>query len=136
MSKISPITNNNTANDDDVIDYDDVTVVPAIVIVCVLATPILLVFVALIIQHVRTKQRVKRAVQKRSLGKHPSKKRGQGSCCCCCFPAPTYYYDSERGFDRLVKDHGEEEDSGNGNDVIDGFSSTDDEEEDLFTRKA
>lgn len=105
-------------------DDSDVTVVPAVVVVCVLATPIILVFVALLIQHMRTKSRVRRAAQKRSLNNASSGR--SSSCCCCCF-APKYYYDSERGFDRLVKGY----ESGE----ADNFSSTDDEE-DLFTRKA
>ena len=105
---------------------DEVTVVPAVVVVCVLATPIVLVFIALLIQHVRMKGRVRRAAQKRSLN---SSSNSKSSCCCCV--SPKYYYDSERGFDRLVKGYKDGDKMGG-----DDFSSDDEEEEDLFTRKA
>ena len=104
-------------------DDDDITVIPAVVVVAVLATPIILVFVALIIQHVRLKHRVKRAAQKRTLDNYTK----TGVCTCCC-ATPKYYYDSQRGFDRLVKGFNEDDDEN------EELSSS--EEEDLFTRKA
>ena len=113
----TPSVNNSNGLD------EDITVVPAVVVVCVLATPIILVFVALLIQHVRTKSRAQRAARKRTLSNPTS-----GSSCCCCF-ARKYYYDGERGFDRLVKGY----ESGEADD----FSSPDDDDEDeLFSRKA
>ena len=103
---------------------DEITVVPAVVVVAVLATPIILVFVALIIQHFRLKGRVRRAAQRRTLDTY-----SKGGLCTCCCATPKYYYDSKRGFDKLIK---------NSYELNAEETSTSDEEEenDLFTRKA
>lgn len=97
---------------------EDVTIVPAVVVIAVLATPILLVLVALIVQRMHMRRKVQRAVKQRQLQPRPTNK---GVCGWCCAP-PRYYYDSNRDFDKLVR--GSTDDS------------TDDEEEDLFSRKA
>lgn len=96
---------------------DDVTMVPAVVVVVVLATPIVLVFVAAIIQHMRFKSRQKEVLrQKRQNKLHPKNKE---LCFGCCV-TPRYYYDGNRGFDKLIQEYSEESA----------------EEEDLFSRKA
>ena len=87
----------------------------AIVIIAI----IVLVLMAAIIQHLRFKHARKKAVK--SLRKNPMRDRHLELCFGCC-ATPRYYYDGNRGFDKLMKEHSD-------------ISSTDDEE-DLFTRKA
>lgn len=99
----------------------ETTVIPAVVVVTVLAIPIVLVLIALLMQIMRKRHRVMKAAHKRQLQTKSTSNR-RGLCAqCCCFTRK-YYYDTSRGFDKLVKGSTDE--------------STDDEEEDLFTRKA
>lgn len=103
---------------------DDITVVPAVVVVAVLATPIILVLVALFIQHVRLKRRVNQAARRRTLDTY-----SKGGLCTCCCVTPRYYYDGKRGFSQLIKGNYK-------NDENTTSSEEEEEEEDLFTRKA
>ena len=86
----------------------DSTVVPAIVVVTVLATPIALIFAAATIQHLRFKHKRNTALNKRnSAALMPKSKSGCFSCC----KSKKYYYDNKRGFDKLIGEEDSEESS-------------------------
>ena len=94
---------------------DEPSVVPAIVVVVVLATPIGLICAAATIQHLRFKHQRNKALRKRSEeALAPKSKNGCFSCC----RTKKYYYDNKRGFDKLI-----------------GEEDSEESEEDYFVRK-
>lgn len=94
---------------------DEPSVVPAIVVVVVLATPIALICAAATIQHLRFKHKRDKALRNRSEeALVPKSKSGCFSCC----RTKKYYYDNKRGFDKLI-----------------GEEDSEESEEDYFVRK-
>ena len=88
-------------------DADPATL-PAIIVISILAVPILLVCIAAVVQNVRAR-RVKKAVLERDRMKNLDSPHTK--TCCGCIVTSRYYYDSRRGFDKLIGD-GSESDEG------------------------
>eukprot|EP00795_Rhopilema_esculentum_P006077 gene6077-11458_t len=94
---------------------DESNLIPAIVVVVVLATPIALICAAATIQHLRFKHQREKALRRRNEDALSSKpKHGCFSCC----RTKKYYYDHKRGFDKLI-----------------GEDDSDESEDDYFVRK-
>ena len=95
-------------------DENDTTIIPTLVIVVVLATPIALICAAATIQHLRFKYKRDKALRKRnreSLG-------STGGSGCLGRTKRYYYHDDRRGFDKLI-----------------GEADSEESEDDYFVRK-
>jgi len=82
---------------------DDGDIVPALVVVVVLATPIALICAAATIQHLRFKYRRDKVLRKRNRESLGTK---NGSS--CFGRTKMYYHDERRGFDKLLENDSEE----------------------------
>eukprot|EP00794_Sanderia_malayensis_P009678 gene9678-10665_t len=83
-------------------------IVPAIVVISVLATPIALICAAATIQHLRFKHKRDKAVKKRNSAALIPK--SQSGCLSCC-QTKKYYYGNKRGFDKLIGEDDSDESS-------------------------
>lgn len=83
---------------------DEANLIPAVVVVAVLATPIALICAAAVIQHLRFKQKRNKAIRNRSEEALSSRRSG-----CFCCRTKKYYYDNKRGFDKLIGNEESEE---------------------------
>ncbi len=89
-------------------ESDEAPIVPAIVVVAVLATPIALICAAATIQHLRFKHKRDKAIKKRNANALMPKSR---SGCFSCCKTKKYYYDNKRGFDKLIGEDDSDESS-------------------------
>ena len=87
-------------------DEDDANLIPALVVVVVLATPIALICAAATIQHLRFKHKKNKVLRKRNEDALSPK---NGTACFGCCRTKKYYYDNKRGFDKLIGEQDSEE---------------------------
>ena len=87
-------------------DETDTNIIPALVIVVVLATPIALICAAATIQHLRFKYRREKVLRLRNKESLSSKSSRSGGC---FGRTKTYYHDDRRGFDKLIGEDDSEE---------------------------
>ena len=85
-------------------DENDTTIIPTLVIVVVLATPIALICAAATIQHLRFKYKRDKALRTRN--KESLSSNGSAGC---FGRTKRYYHDDRRGFDKLIGEDDSEE---------------------------
>lgn len=96
---------------------DDETLVPALIVVIVLAFPLILIIIGVVVQHAHFKRKRNKAVRK--LRSNPLNSRDKETCFGCCITREYNPY-GDRAFDQLIK----------------GEIVVDEEDDELFSRKA
>lgn len=102
------------------IEEDDPTLVPAVIIVVILALPLVLIIIGVLTHHVRFKRKRNRAVRNIHT---EALNEIRNELCFGCFVTREYKYDLDKydnDFEKLIK----------------GEIVVDEEDEELFTRKA
>ncbi|XP_065672639.1 peptidyl-glycine alpha-amidating monooxygenase isoform X4 [Hydra vulgaris] len=117
MEEFPNVNRSFVESSEDVSSEDGVALVPIIVVVIILATPIVLVAILVFIQFVCKRKKRNYAIRERELSRSLRYKTMFFGCCA----TPKYRYSADRGFDKFLNDG--------------SYCSDEDENENLFTRK-